>query len=69
MGNSCFMVWGEASSTFVAIRNEKRQVNSVQPQCGLALQEMLFCKVTTGVLGLAIGKSGCLWQRLILVSH
>lgn len=52
------MAWGEVSSTFVDIRTEKQQANSVQPQCGLALWERLFCKVTTGVLGLKIGKSG-----------
>lgn len=53
-----FVVSGEVSSTFVDIRTEKQQANSVQPQCGLALWERLFCKVTTGVLGLKIGKSG-----------
>lgn len=42
----------------MAIRTEKHQVNSVQPQCGLAVQKTLFCKVTTGVLGLMIGKLG-----------
>lgn len=53
-----FVARGEVSSTFVDIRTEKQQANSVQPQCGLALRERLFCKVTTGVLGLKIGKSG-----------
>lgn len=42
----------------MAVRTEKQQANSVHPQCGLALWERLICKVTTGVLGLTIGKSG-----------
>lgn len=58
VGSCCFVGRGDVNSTFVAIRTEKQQANSVQPQCGLALQETPFCKVTTGVLGLAIGKSG-----------
>lgn len=52
-----FVTCGEVSSAFVDIRTEKQQANSVQPQCGLALWERLFCKVTTGILGLKIGKS------------
>lgn len=52
-----FVTWGQVSSTFVDIRTEKQQANSVQPQRGLALWERLFCKVTTGVPGLKIGKS------------
>lgn len=53
-----FVVWEEVCSTFVYVRTGKQQANSAQLQCGLALQERLFCEVTTGVLGLAIGKSG-----------
>lgn len=43
---------------FVDVRTEKQQLSSVQPQCGLALWARLFCKVTTGVLALVIGKLG-----------
>lgn len=42
----------------MGISTEKQQANSVKPWCGLALWERLFCKVTTGVLGLKIGKLG-----------
>lgn len=52
-----FVAWEKVSSTFVDTRTEKQQANSVQPQRGLALWERLFCEVTTGVLGLQIGKS------------
>ena len=52
-----FVGWGEVSPTFMDVRTEKQQLCSTTMWAGPCRQGQ-FCKVTTSVLGRAIGKSG-----------
>lgn len=52
-----FVGWGEASSTFMDVRTEATTL-LFHHNVGWPRRQGLFCKVTTRVLGPAIGKSG-----------